>query len=968
IIPLSLFFLLQTIFTLDARELWFSDEIRHAAAFQNLLEHGKGLILEMNGQPYPDKPPLYFWFLRGLYELLRTDGPMLHFTAVAISGLLYLWAALGLGSMAARVDKRSNLAAGLILLSTGYIMGSFHYARMDLLFAALIICSQIALYRAFVSPENNFAGMVTAFVFAGLATLVKGPLGLAMPVCAIVLFAIWRGTREQLRCVVISLFALICGLLPPLIGLDVAQMFKLLPQATELAMEWGALALALAPPALILLLLALLMPRLRLCVLLSFALMLGAFVLVGGTPYFKWPLMYALPVLFAALFALWQACPQRLFRLDFHVGLLAGLIVSCAWLALIYQQTGKLDFILNDLLKVQVLERAADTFHHKESWYYYLLRLPLMFLPWTLLLFFLPWNGFMGKGMREGLAASRTPQKEGIAFLWSMVISAVLLLSALSGKILIYFLPAAPALCLLMARAILGLADKKAKLFRYGMAILLFVAAVLLVLVSLVLFDVLPAPGIDGLPNWIFAANSGFFIAAAIIFAAAGMLWFGLGSSRPEGVLLVLGIFATILSYPVAGLVAPTFDAVLSPKKQALIMRAYIQQGYTPATFNDYPGTYTFYAGADIPRLASLDEAQPLAEKGKFVLALRSSELAKWDKKPECLTLVDEQWIETRQLALLACPAIADLAPAQVPYKPAPDIWGSALKLVGLEKLFAPKQETPAGIEKSAPAETPEVEAAPKAPEVEAVPKAPDAGAVPKEALPDSGDKAPDAPAPGTDAKPAPEPDTDAAPESGPDTDAKPAPEPRVDAAPVTEPGSDDAPAPGSDAAPAADPDLPGSSAPAPDADGTPPPAPDADGTPPSASDADGTPSADPDTSGAPVPVPDASGAPEPGAAGRATAVPDAPGASEPGSGAAQPQASPADAEKTEAGQPAGDAASGEEVEKKDREESAPPMEQGATPAPAEGESSVQPDAAPSEAPPAGDPAPAGPASPDAKE
>ena len=198
LIPLTVMLILQTIFTLDARGLWFSDEIRHAAAFHSLLDQGKWLILEMNGQVYPDKPPLYFLFLRGLYEWLRTDGPMLHFTAAAVSALLYLWAALGLGACAARVDKRTNLAAGIILLSTGYVMGMMHYARMDLLFSALILCSHVALYRAFVSPAKKWSGMILGFFLAGLAALVKGPLGLAMPLCSFVVFAIWRGTPQRL--------------------------------------------------------------------------------------------------------------------------------------------------------------------------------------------------------------------------------------------------------------------------------------------------------------------------------------------------------------------------------------------------------------------------------------------------------------------------------------------------------------------------------------------------------------------------------------------------------------------------------------------------------------------------------------------------------------------------------------------------------------------------------------------------
>ena len=622
LIPLTVMLVLQTIFTLDSRALWFSDEIRHAAAFQSLLDQGKWLILEMNGQVYPDKPPLYFLFLRGLYELVRTNGPMLHFTAAAVSALLYLWAALGLGRMAARVDRRTNLAAGIILLSTGYIMGVVHYARMDLLFSALILCSHIALYRAFVSPAKNYPGMILGFLLAGLAVLVKGPLGLAFPICSIALFALWRGS------------------------------------------------------------------------------------------------------------------PLRLLRPDFIVGLLAGLLPILLWLGGIYWTTGNVDFIVDSLIKKQVFERAVDTFHHKEAWYYYLVRLPLMCLPWVLLFFFLPWRGFMSKSMRAGLAASRRPEGEGIAFLWSMVLSALVLLSLLSGKILIYLLPVLPALAILAARAALGLEGLRAKLFRITMALLILAAAIALVLGALMLFDLLPVPDIKGMPQWTLDVNGTVFIVAAILLLVAALLWTVLSGSRSEGVLLVFALACTVLGYPLASLVAPSFDAVLSPKAQALLMRAYIQNGYAPASYKVYGGTYTFYAGHTVPELPSLDGLSSASDTNKMVVGMPRAWLAEWENKPECFQEVHSQWIETKAYVLLACPAVKDMKPAAVPYKPAPDVPGELMKLMGLQSPAKPEETKPAKIpqapatEEGAPAavqpgegaapqvpvEEPKQEAAPQAP------------------------------------------------------------------------------------------------------------------------------------------------------------------------------------------------------------------------------------------------------------
>lgn len=691
LIVLTLMLLIQTIFSLDARALWFSDEIRHADAFRNLLDNGKWLILEMNGAPYPDKPPLYFWFLRGLYELVRTEGPLLYFTAAAISGLLFLWASVALGRFVARVDGKTNLAAGIILLSTGYFMGLLHYARMDLLFAALIICSNIALYRAFVSPRQDYGGMAAAFVLAGLACLVKGPLAFAFPLSAIVLFALWRGTRDQVVCVFMSVAAVLFGLLPGLFGLDILQLCGLNPPtipnpfsgAAILAPEWGLIFLA--PPLIAALLLLAFAPALRLCAGLSVLLMGAVFVLNGSTPYFHWPLLYTLPAAGLALFVLWQITPQRFFRLDFFAGLLVGLGIPALWLAAIYLETGSYDFILNSLLKTQVLERAVDTFHHKEPWHYYLLRLPLMLLPWVILIFFLPWQRLLGKASREGIAASRKPEKEGLAYLWCMAVSALVMLSLLSGKILIYMLPALPAFAILGARGALALSGARARLFRYAMSGLLFLFGVLCMLGALMLFDILPMPGHDFVPGWKLASHGGFYVVAAIAFVIAGLLAFGLGSSRPEGVLLYMALGCSLLGFPLASLVAPSLDAVLSPKAQALIMRAYINEGYAPASYKVYGGTYSFYANSVINELKTQEEIIPLAEKGKLVLGMRASVFDAWEDAPACLTEVHRQWIETKEFVLLACPPIEDLKPAPPPYKESPDMVREAFRRVGID-------------------------------------------------------------------------------------------------------------------------------------------------------------------------------------------------------------------------------------------------------------------------------------------
>lgn|GEM_PF-3643101 len=689
---LTLMLLLQVFLSLSARELWIGGEVQIANLLQGVLNRD-GVLLKLNGETYAGLPPLYFWFLYGLHRLIGSQGPVLFFLASGISALLYLWTALGLGRLVGRVDGRTNLAAGILLLSTACILGVTHSAGLGLMFASLILASCIVLYRAFVSPKSEPVSMLLAFAMAAAATLVNGPLGMLMPVCAITLFALWRSDKNQLQAIVMTLAALVFGLLPALAGLPLLRLFGLLPEAQSLPLAWALALLAL--PALLLLIVFALAPRLRIAAGAALILMAGAFVLAGGTPYFHWPLGYVFPLGLLAIPVLLQATPQRLFRLDFFIGLGAGLILVGMWLAAVYWVHGDLDFIVHTLLKEQLLERGLGSNADSASWSFYLLRLPLIVLPWTILFIFLPWGKLFGKAMRDGIAASRTATGEGLAFLWSLIISALLLLSLLNDKHPHHLLPVLPALAILAARALMAIEGKRAVFFRYALAVLLFIGGLLALFGTLMLFGALPKPDFVGIP-WTLPTSGGFFAVSIILMLSGIILWLALGSSRPEGVLLVMALAATLVGYSIGGLSAPALDPVLSPKQQALMLRAYLDKDYAVASYNVEPGIYAYYAGRAVPVLKDLEAAQALAEKGHAALAMPLADAEGWSGKPECLREVHRQWLGTRVHVVLACPAIEGLVPAQDLFGKPFDIVEEAKDLLRGFGILGPKAPQPA--------------------------------------------------------------------------------------------------------------------------------------------------------------------------------------------------------------------------------------------------------------------------------
>lgn len=179
------------------RALWFSDEVRHASVYLNMLQSNDWFYLTLNGLPYPDKPPVYFWFLYALDQIPYVDPPMLFFAGVAASTLLFV-AATWLLAVATGHNRKEAFAAGLICLTSFFFVGLTQYPRMDLLFGAVIAVGLACMYRAWIAP-SAFMMLTIGFVLAAVATLIKGPLALAFLLVPSFVFLLWRGRLRRLN-------------------------------------------------------------------------------------------------------------------------------------------------------------------------------------------------------------------------------------------------------------------------------------------------------------------------------------------------------------------------------------------------------------------------------------------------------------------------------------------------------------------------------------------------------------------------------------------------------------------------------------------------------------------------------------------------------------------------------------------------------------------------------------------------
>ncbi|WP_432735455.1 glycosyltransferase family 39 protein [Maridesulfovibrio sp. FT414] len=193
---LSLLFL-QSIFTMDYRSLWFSDEVRYANVYHQMKDAGHWLVMYLNGVAYPDKPPVYFWFLSLIDAVTPAEGSAVFFLGSAVSAAIFLISTVALARTLG-CGKKTSLATGLVLLTNIFFVGIAHYSRMDLLFGSFIIWANICLYKGFHSRDTA-RWFIGAFLLMGIATLTKGPLGLIFPLLTSVCFLGWKKRVRLLK-------------------------------------------------------------------------------------------------------------------------------------------------------------------------------------------------------------------------------------------------------------------------------------------------------------------------------------------------------------------------------------------------------------------------------------------------------------------------------------------------------------------------------------------------------------------------------------------------------------------------------------------------------------------------------------------------------------------------------------------------------------------------------------------------
>ena len=175
------------------RDPWPPDEPRFALVARDMAATGDWLLPRVGGQPYADKPPLFFWLLASGLEATRS---------LRIAFLLPSFlAAFGCVALVYDLGRRlwsreAGFAGALALLFTVQFVWQARHAQID---ATLCFWTTLSLYgllrHLLLGPSWRW--YVIGWAAAGLGVITKG-VGF-LPLLILVPFALLRDPRWQPR-------------------------------------------------------------------------------------------------------------------------------------------------------------------------------------------------------------------------------------------------------------------------------------------------------------------------------------------------------------------------------------------------------------------------------------------------------------------------------------------------------------------------------------------------------------------------------------------------------------------------------------------------------------------------------------------------------------------------------------------------------------------------------------------------
>ncbi|MCF7847338.1 MAG: glycosyltransferase family 39 protein [Kiritimatiellales bacterium] len=198
-LALVLFSLMMYGTALNARHLWKPDEPRVAGIAREMLLTGEWVEPRLNGSPFLEKPPLYFWLDALSIKAFGTTplAAKLPSAAAAVVGILAVYGAMRF----MRYSAFTSALAGVVLATSAQYWRNGRKCLVDMLVCMFITVAMAALLPLLKKEKVRQKILFWILFIAALAGALfsKGLAGVAIPCVAIFFILIYHdGVRRKI--------------------------------------------------------------------------------------------------------------------------------------------------------------------------------------------------------------------------------------------------------------------------------------------------------------------------------------------------------------------------------------------------------------------------------------------------------------------------------------------------------------------------------------------------------------------------------------------------------------------------------------------------------------------------------------------------------------------------------------------------------------------------------------------------
>jgi 4-amino-4-deoxy-L-arabinose transferase-like glycosyltransferase len=205
--------LLPLLIGIADHDVWTPDEPRETQMALEMVHGSSWVIPHLNGKPFVEKPPLYYWTIASLIMIsgnLISPGIVARGASSLYSAILLLFV---YRFVRKRFEKETAFDSIMILSTMSGFLELSHWIRIDSIFALLVSMAIIMFVDAFRSPNPWW--IPAAYLSSALAFLTKGPIALAI-ISPSFLVMIFREPRRFLQSIQWHLFGAMLFLAPVL--------------------------------------------------------------------------------------------------------------------------------------------------------------------------------------------------------------------------------------------------------------------------------------------------------------------------------------------------------------------------------------------------------------------------------------------------------------------------------------------------------------------------------------------------------------------------------------------------------------------------------------------------------------------------------------------------------------------------------------------------------------------------------